>query len=151
MAQGRLACTLAHTFQNGHRKAGSDIVPLFFFAAALAHGFTVLLVTGCYRDGVAACPRDESHGDQHASASVTCTPLASALMLGLSAMASAELLLLLPPVNIAAYVGVRTSQFLSNEDHVLQIRVVMLPQVCSLSEKHPFSRCEPSTSPASDL
>ena len=46
-------------------------------------------------------------------ASVTRTPLATVFMLGLSAAASAQLSVLLPPVIIAAYVGVWASRRLS--------------------------------------
>ena len=48
-------------------------------------------------------------------AAVTRTPLATAFMLGLSASCSAHLSVLLPPVLVAAYLGVWASQLLSKE------------------------------------
>ena len=85
---------------------GGIIFPLFFAAAALAHGFAALLPT-------ALLPVLVMSLMAATQASVTRTPLASALMLGLSAVAFTEVSLLLPPVIIAAYVGVWTSQMIS--------------------------------------
>ena len=53
------------------------------------------------------------HAHLCTQASVTRTPLATVFMLGLSASCSAHLSVLLPPVIVAAYVGVWASQRLS--------------------------------------
>ena len=85
---------------------GGVIFPLFFAAAALAHGTAALVPAALMPVWVMSLMAATQ-------AAVTRTPLATAFMLGLSASYSAHLSVLLPPVLIAAYVGVWASQLLS--------------------------------------
>ena len=90
---------------------GGIIFPLFFAAAAVAHGVTASLA------GLVALPAPLTPVwvmslMAATQASVTRTPMATVFMLGLSAAASAELSVLLPPVIIASYVGVWAARLL---------------------------------------
>jgi len=85
---------------------GGVIFPLFFAAAAVAHGFAGVVPAALMPAWVMSLMAATQ-------ASVTRTPLATVLMLGLSAAASAQLSVLLPPVIIASYVGVWASRALS--------------------------------------
>eukprot|EP00966_Prymnesium_polylepis_P002667 61287-Prymnesium_polylepis.2 len=85
---------------------GGIIFPLFFAASAIAHGFASLVPATLMPVWVMSLMAATQ-------ASVTCTPLATVFMLGLSASASAQLSVLLPPVIIAAYTGVWLSRMLS--------------------------------------
>ena len=82
------------------------IFPLFFAAAAVAHGFAGVVPAALMPAWVMSLMAATQ-------ASVTRTPLATVFMLGLSAAASAQLSVLLPPVIIASYVGVWASRALS--------------------------------------
>ena len=73
---------------------GGIIFPLFFAASAIAHGFTALVPATLMPVWVMSLMASTQ-------ASVTRTPLATVFMLGLSAAASAQLSVLLPPVIIA--------------------------------------------------
>ena len=84
---------------------GGIIFPLFFASSALAHSCASLLPAALLPVWVMSLMASTQ-------ASVTRTPLATIFMLGLSAAASAHLSVLLPPVIIAAYVGVWTSRLL---------------------------------------
>lgn len=86
---------------------GGIIFPLFFAASALAHGLSVLVP-------VTLMPVWVMSLMAATQAAVTRTPLATVFMLGLSAAASAQLSVLLPPVIIASYVGVWVSRLLSD-------------------------------------
>ena len=85
---------------------GGIIFPLFFSASAFAHGFAALFPPALLPVWVMSLMASTQ-------ASVTRTPLATVFMLGLSAAASAHLSVLLPPVIIAAYVGVWASRLLA--------------------------------------
>uniref|UniRef100_A0A7S3RW28 Chloride channel protein n=1 Tax=Emiliania huxleyi TaxID=2903 RepID=A0A7S3RW28_EMIHU len=85
---------------------GGVIFPLFFAAAAVAHGFAGVVPAALMPAWVMSLMAATQ-------ASVTRTPLATVFMLGLSAAASAQLSVLLPPVIIASYVGVWASRALS--------------------------------------
>ena len=87
---------------------GGIIFPLFFAAAALAHGLSAVVPATLMPVVVMALMASTQ-------ASVTRTPLATVFMLGLSAAYSAHLSVLLPPVIIASYVGVWASQLLSTD------------------------------------
>ena len=86
---------------------GGIIFPLFFSAAAFAHGAASLVPAALMPVWVMSLMAATQ-------ASVTRTPLATVFMLGLSAAASAQLSVLLPPVIIASYVGVWASRALSS-------------------------------------
>ena len=88
---------------------GGIIFPLFFCAAAFAHGAAGVLVPAALVPCWVMCLMAATQ------ASVTRTPLATVFMLGLSATASAQLSVLLPPVIVASYVGVWAAQLLSKE------------------------------------
>lgn len=83
---------------------GGIIFPLFFAAAALAHGFASIVSPG-------ALPVLVMSLMASTQASVTRKPLATAFILSLSASASAELSVMLPSCLVASYVGVWVSQF----------------------------------------
>lgn len=87
---------------------GGIIFPIFFAASALAHGLSAIVPAALMPVWVMSLMAS-------AQASVTRTPLATVFMLGLSAAASAQLSVLLPPVIIASYVGVWVSQALSKK------------------------------------
>jgi len=87
---------------------GGIIFPLFFAAAALAHGLAAVVPATLMPVLVMSLMASTQ-------ASVTRTPLATVFMLGLSAAYSAHLSVLLPPVIVASYVGVWTAQLLSKE------------------------------------
>ena len=90
---------------------GGIIFPLFFAAAAVAHGVTASLA-GLVALPAALTPVWVMSLMAATQASVTRTPMATVFMLGLSAAASAELSVLLPPVIIASYVGVWAARLL---------------------------------------
>ena len=85
---------------------GGIIFPLFFAAAALAHTASALVPSALMPVWVMSLMASTQ-------ASVTRTPLATVFMLGLSASASAQVSTMLPPVIIAAYVGVWVSRAIS--------------------------------------
>jgi len=85
---------------------GGIIFPLFFAAAAIAHSLVAIVPSALMPVWVMSLMTATL-------SAVTRTPLANALMLGLSAAGSAELSVLLPPAMIAAYVGVWVSRILS--------------------------------------
>jgi H+/Cl- antiporter ClcA len=87
---------------------GGIIFPLFFAAAALAHGLSAAVPAALMPVVVMSLMASTQ-------AAVTRTPLATVFMLGLSAAYSAHLSVLLPPVIIASYVGVWVSQLLSED------------------------------------
>ena len=84
---------------------GGIIFPLFFAASALAHSCAALLPPALLPVWVMSLMASTQ-------ASVTRTPLATVFMLGLSAAASAHLSVLLPPVIMAAYIGVWASRLI---------------------------------------
>jgi len=85
---------------------GGIIFPLFFAAAALAHGLVAIVPPALMPVWVMSLMTATL-------SAVTRTPLANSLMLGLSAAASAELSVLMPPAMIAAYVAVWVARILS--------------------------------------
>jgi len=87
---------------------GGIIFPLFFAASSIAHGFVSLVPAGVMPVWVMSLMASTQ-------ASVTRTPLATVFMLGLSAVGSAELSVLLPPVIIASYMGVWLSRAISKD------------------------------------
>lgn len=87
---------------------GGIIFPLFFASAAVAHGFAALMPASLMPVWVMSLMAATQ-------ASVTRTPLATVFMLGLSASASSQLSVLLPPVIIASYTGVWFSSVLSTQ------------------------------------
>lgn len=87
---------------------GGIIFPLFFAASAIAHGFTALVPAVLMPVWVMSLMAATQ-------AAVTRTPMATVFMLGLSAAASVQLSVLLPPVIIASYVGVWVSRLLSSK------------------------------------
>jgi len=87
---------------------GGIIFPLFFASSAIAHAVAALVPPVLMPVWVMSLMAATQ-------ASVTRTPLATIFMLGLSAAASAELAVLMPPVIIASYVGVWASRLLSTE------------------------------------
>lgn len=90
------------------RPVSGIIFPLFFAASAIAHGFSTLVPSALMPVWVMSLMASTQ-------ASVTRTPLATVFMLGLSATACTQLSVLLPPVIIAAYVGVWASRLLSSK------------------------------------
>lgn len=88
---------------------GGIIFPLFFCAAAFAHGAADVLVPAALVPVWVMCLMAATQ------ASVTRTPLATVFMLGLSATCSVQLSVLLPPVIVASYVGVWAAQALSKD------------------------------------
>ena len=96
-------CAIALACSGGF--PGGIIFPLFFAASAIAHGFTTLVPAALMPVWVMSLMAATQ-------ASVTRTPMATVFMLGLSAAASAQLSVLLPPVIIASYVGVWVTRVL---------------------------------------
>lgn len=89
---------------------GGIIFPLFFAAAPLAHACSSLMPSSILPVAVMSLMASTQ-------ASVTRTPLATALILTLSASASTELSTMLPAVLIASYGGVWVSQFFSTSSY----------------------------------
>jgi H+/Cl- antiporter ClcA len=88
---------------------GGIIFPLFFAAAPLAHATAAWVG--------AAAPVWVMCLMAATQASVTRTPLATALILSLSAAASAEVSVLFPACLVASYLSVYVSQFLSSASY----------------------------------
>ena len=93
---------------------GGIIFPLFFAAAPFAHAIALVMPTiipATLVPVIVICLMASTQ------ASVTRTPLASALILTLTASAATELSVMLPPCLVASYVGVWTSQLFSGKSY----------------------------------
>jgi H+/Cl- antiporter ClcA len=90
---------------------GGIIFPLFFAAAPLAHAWTLWVGAASATPVWVMCLMAATQS------SVTRTPLATAMILSLSAAASAELSVLFPACLVASYLSVYVSQFLSSASY----------------------------------
>jgi H+/Cl- antiporter ClcA len=99
---------------------GGIIFPLFYAAAPLAHVMATCTMTNlsCTGNSAAVVPMAVMACMAATQASVTRTPLATVLILILSASASTtNLSAMLPAIILASYVGVWTSQLLSKRTY----------------------------------
>lgn len=107
-----IAKLVAIAFACAGKFPGGIIFPLFFAAAPIGHGFGRLLSSSsAILPVVVMCLMASTQ------ASVTRTPLATALILSLSASATTELSVMLPACLIASYFGVWLSQLLSRKSY----------------------------------
>lgn len=107
-----IAKLLAISLAGAGKFFGGNIFPIFFAAAPFAHGFSALLGLPAHAIPVAVMCLMVS-----TQASVTRTPLASALILSLTASATTELSVMLPACLVSSYLGVYLSQKLSSKSY----------------------------------